>query len=519
MEFITQTTTSPHQVKSAALAVGVHADGVLTAAAQALDLASNGAIKALVKSEFRASLGSTLVLRQLPGVAAPRVVLVGLGKQSDYRAQQHARAEAAFAKWCGEAHVAQGASTLAAVPVAGTTLRARARAGVIAAAGALYRYDATLGKANRQPPPTLRKFAIVTERAQAGEAQAGVREGAAIAHGMTLAKDLGNLPGNICTPKYLGETARKLAKSYPAIKAEVLERKQIEALKMGSFLSVARGSDEEPRFIVLRYAGKPQGRPADAKKRGKNATANATANATGPIVLVGKGITFDSGGISLKPGLGMDEMKFDMCGAASVLGTLRAVAELELEREVIGLIPACENLPNGRANKPGDVVTSMSGQTIEILNTDAEGRLVLCDALTYAERFKPAAVIDIATLTGACVIALGHVNSGLYSSNDALADALAAAGRETLDGAWRMPLDDSYQEQLKSNFADIANIGGAPAGSVTAACFLARFTKSYDWAHLDIAGTAWKKGDQKGATGRPVPLLTQYLLNLGAASA
>jgi len=507
MEFITQTTTSPHQVKTAALAVGVHADGVLSNAAQALDLASNGAIKAVVKTEFRGSVGSTLTLRQLPGVAAPRIVLVGLGKQADYTMQQHARAEAAFAKWCAEAQVTEGASTLAGVAIAGTTLRVRARAAVIAAANALYRYDATLGKANRQPPPKLRKLAVVTERGQAGEAQAGVREGAGVAHGMTLAKDLGNLPGNVCTPKYLGETARKLAKSYKSIKVEVLERKQIEALKMGSFLSVARGSDEEPRFIVLRYSGKPQGKPAATKARGKTST--------GPIVLVGKGITFDSGGISLKPGLGMDEMKFDMCGAASVFGTLRAVAELELEQDVIGLVPACENLPNGRANKPGDVVTSMSGQTIEILNTDAEGRLVLCDALTYAERFKPAAVIDIATLTGACVVALGHVNSGLYSSNDALADALAAAGRETLDPAWRMPLDDAYQEQLKSNFADIANIGGPPAGSVTAACFLARFAKAYDWAHLDIAGTAWKKGDQKGATGRPVPLLVQYLLNLG----
>jgi len=506
MEFITQTTTSPHQVKTAALAVGVHADGVLSAAAQALDLASSGAIKAVVKTEFRAGVGSTLTLRQLPGVAAPRIVLVGLGKQADYTMQQHARAEAAFAKWCVEAQVADAASTLAGVAIEGTTLRTRARAGVIAAANALYRYDATLGKANRQPPPKLRKFAVITERGQAAQVQAGVREGAAIAHGMALARDLGNLPGNVCTPKYLGETARKLAKSYKSIKADVLEKKQIEALKMGSFLSVARGSDEEPRFIVLRYSGKPQGKPA-AKTGSKH---NA-----GPIVLVGKGITFDSGGISLKPGLGMDEMKFDMCGAASVFGALRAVAELELEQDVIGLIPACENLPNGRANKPGDVVTSMSGQTIEILNTDAEGRLVLCDALTYAERFKPSAVIDIATLTGACVIALGHVNSGLYSSNDALADALAAAGREMLDTAWRMPLDDAYQEQLKSNFADIANIGGPPAGSVTAACFLARFTKAYDWAHLDIAGTAWKKGDQKGATGRPVPLLVQYLLNLG----
>jgi len=240
---------------------------------------------------------------------------------------------------------------------------------------------------------------------------------------------------------------------------------------------------------------------------------NPTGSEEAPTVLVGKGLTFDSGGISIKPAANMDEMKYDMCGAASVLGTMRAVAELELDREVIGLIASCENMPSGRANKPGDVVTSMSGQTIEILNTDAEGRLVLCDALTYAERFKPEAVIDIATLTGACVVALGHINSGLFSTDDTLAEDLLAAGRETGDTAWRMPLDDAYQEQLRSNFADMANIGGMPAGSVTAACFLSRYTKSYSWAHLDIAGTAWKSGKEKGATGRPVPLLTQFLIS------
>ncbi len=282
----------------------------------------------------------------------------------------------------------------------------------------------------------------------------------------------------------------------------MLDRKQIEVLGMGSFLSVAKGSAEAPRFIVMHYKGKDV-----TKKVGKG------TKDKGPVVLVGKGITFDSGGISIKPAGTMDEMKFDMCGAASVLGTFRAIAEIELAGEVIGLIPACENMPSGTANKPGDVVTSMSGQTIEILNTDAEGRLVLCDALTYAERFKPSAVIDIATLTGACVVALGGVNSGLFSSDDSLADALLAAGKQALDPAWRMPLDEAYQDQLKSNFADMANIGGPPAGAVTAACFLSRFTKSYSWAHLDIAGTAWRGGKEKGSTARPVPLLVQYLIN------
>jgi leucyl aminopeptidase len=377
---------------------------------------------------------------------------------------------------------------------------ARARSAAIAAGNATYHYDASFGKPDRDARPKLKKIVQVVERADAAQAQKGLREGGAIANGMDLTRTLGNLPGNICTPTYLGETAKRLAREFKSLKVEVLDRKQVEALGMGSFLSVARGSEEALRFIVLRHAGNKA-----AKKTAKGAQ--------GPIVLVGKGITFDAGGISLKPAATMDEMKYDMCGAASVLGSFRALAELELPLDVVGLIPACENLPSGKANKPGDVVTSMAGLTIEILNTDAEGRLVLCDALTYAERFKPSAVIDIATLTGACVVALGNVNSGLFSKDDALADALAAAGRQSLDTAWRMPMDDAYQEQLKSNFADLANIGGPPAGAVTAACFLSRFATSYRWAHLDIAGTAWRGGKDKGATGRPVPLLMQYLLD------
>jgi leucyl aminopeptidase len=308
---------------------------------------------------------------------------------------------------------------------------------------------------------------------------------------MALTKRLGNLPPNICNPTFLAEEARKLAKEFK-LAVEVLETKDLEALKMGSFLSVARGSAQPPRLIVLKHAG-----------GGKSA----------PVVLVGKGITFDSGGISLKPGAAMDEMKFDMCGAASVIGTMRTVAELKLKLNVIGVVAACENMPSGTASRPGDIVTSMSGQTIEILNTDAEGRLILCDALTYVERYKPAAVVDIATLTGACVVALGNVNSGLFANNDRLAQQLLAASRESADAAWHMPLAPEYDEQLKSNFADMANIGTpGNAGAITAACFLARFTKAYHWAHLDIAGTAWKSGAAKGATGRPVPLLSQFLI-------
>jgi leucyl aminopeptidase len=499
LEFSTHSTASLHQVKTAALAVGVFAEGVLSPAADLVDRASNGALRAVVKTEFRARQGATLVLRSLPGVSAQRVVLVGLGKQEDYSARTHAAAEQAFAAFCVGAQLTEGASTLVAIPIEGTPVRARARLAAMAAGNAAYHYDESFGKPDRNARPTLRKVVHCIERSDATQVQAGLREGGAISNGMDLARTLGNLPGNLCTPTYLGETAKKLERAYKSVKVQVLDRKQIEALGMGAFLSVARGSDEPPRFIVLRHAGKPARKPAK--------------NNGGPVVLVGKGITFDSGGISIKPAATMDEMKFDMCGAASVLGAFRALAELQLPMDVVGLIPTCENMPSGKANKPGDVVTSMSGQTIEILNTDAEGRLILCDALTYAERFKPSAVVDIATLTGACVVALGNVNSGLFSKNDALAEALLRAGRESLDTAWRMPLDDAYQEQLKSNFADMANIGGPPAGAVTAACFLSRFAKAYPWAHLDIAGTAWRGGKEKGSTARPVPLLMQFLLN------
>ncbi|HEU4622829.1 MAG TPA: leucyl aminopeptidase, partial [Burkholderiaceae bacterium] len=324
-----------------------------------------------------------------------------------------------------------------------------------------------------------------------------------------LTKTLGNRPGNICTPTHLAEAAQALGKRHK-FKVEVFDRKQIEALGMGSFLSVAKGTVEPPRFIVMHY----NGAPSSAKTtKAKSATKGSSKTSTkaGPIVLVGKGITFDTGGISIKPSEAMDEMKYDMCGAGSVLGTFAAIAEMKLPINVVGLIATCENMPSGTATRPGDIVKSMSGKTIEILNTDAEGRLILADALTYAERFEPAAVIDIATLTGACIVALGHINSGLFSTSDALAEQLTDAGRTMLDPAWRMPVEDEYQEVLDSNFADMANIGGRPGGSITAACFLSRFTKKYEWAHLDIAGTAWKSGKAKGATGRPVPLLVEFL--------
>jgi leucyl aminopeptidase len=344
----------------------------------------------------------------------------------------------------------------------------------------------------------LRKLTLsVPQRSDLSAGESAAARGLAIAHGMDLARDLGNLPANICTPKHLADSALALAQEFPDLKVTVLERKEIEALGMGAFLSVTNGAEEPPRFIVIEYQG-------NARKQK-------------PLVLIGKGITFDSGGISLKPAADMDQMKFDMCGAASVMGTLRAVAELKAKLNVVGLIAACENMPSGRATKPGDVVKTLSGQTIEILNTDAEGRLILADALTYAERYEPEAVVDIATLTGAIVIALGRVASGVFSNSETLARALIAAGDDAYDRGWQFPLWDDYQEELTSNFADFANVGGRAAGSITAACFLSRFAKKFNWAHLDIAGVAWKDGKKKGATGRPVPLLTTWLLNQEAA--
>lgn len=456
----------------------------------ALDAASGGLLERLVKRDLDEKAGSTLLLPNLTGVIAERVLIVSLGKRDALDEKALRSALAATGKALANGKAASAALAASDLVAAGFPLPASLRTASALIGDACYRFEAIRAEKDKKPAGPA-KFEFLLQSKSDAAARQAVEQGAAIAAGQALARDLGNLPANYCTPSTLADTAKSLAHEYK-LKLKVYDRAGIEELGMGSFLSVAQGSQEEPRFIVLEYKG---GKPKDA-----------------PIVLVGKGITFDSGGISLKPGEGMDEMKFDMCGAASVLGTFRTVAKLDLPINLIGLIPATENMPSGIATKPGDVVTSMSGLTIEVLNTDAEGRLILCDALSFAERFKPACVIDIATLTGACVIALGHHTSGLYANDDALAAQLLAAGQKTGDRAWQMPLFDEYHEQLKSNFADLANIGGRPAGSVTAACFLSRFAKAYKWAHLDIAGTAWKSGGEKGATGRPVPLLTEFLL-------
>ena len=467
--------------------VPVLAGKELTAGGKEIDAVHGGRLAKMLRSgDLPAKAGATLLV-QLDG-HLPRVLLVAMGDAREATEKAFTDAVRGGLKAAGQLAADEAISLLHEAPVAGRDTDWKLRAQVLIGREIAYRFE-TL-KTKRDPQP-VRPKRVVLPVASATAATAAVAEATAIANGVDMAKDLGNLPGNHCTPTYLADTAKKMAREL-GLKAEVLDARQMQALKMGALLSVARGSDQPPKLIVLRYQG------AGAKEP--------------PIALVGKGITFDTGGISLKPAPEMDEMKFDMCGAASVLGAMRAVAELKLKINLVVVVPTTENMPGGRATKPGDVVASMSGQTIEILNTDAEGRLILCDALTYVQRFKPTTVVDVATLTGACVIALGHHHSGLFSPSDALAAELQDAGRDIGDSCWRMPLDEEYQEQLKSPFADMANIGGRPAGSVTAACFLSRFAKGYDWAHLDIAGTAWKSGANKGASGRPVPLLANFLL-------
>ena len=488
-------TGDPAKQRTACLVLGVFAQRKLSDTASRLDRQAEGFLKGVLKrGDIDGDLGQTLMLYDVPGVRAERVLLVGCGKRSELNASQYRRIVAAAAPVLNRSHAKDALWCVTDALPQGATLYSTARDTVLAAEDALYRFDEC--KSDPEPPKRpLERLDLLLADAAPGQRQKagdGLDHGAAIAAGVRLAKDLGNLPGNVCTPAYLAERARKLGGESSKLEVRVLEEKDMEELGMGALLSVARGSRQPAKLIVMEYSGGKAGEK--------------------PVALVGKGLTFDAGGISIKPSADMDEMKFDMCGGASVLGTLQACVQLELPLNVIGLIPASENLPDGAANKPGDIVTSMSGQTIEILNTDAEGRLILCDALTYSERFEPAAVIDIATLTGACVIALGHFASGVLANDDRLAEEVLAAGEHTGDRAWRLPLWDEYQKSLDSNFADMANIGGRSAGTITAACFLSRYTKKLKWAHLDIAGTAWKTGDAKGATGRPVPLLTQLLV-------
>ena len=485
-------TGEPSSLHCTCLVAGVFEGGKLTPVAQILDKASHGYIGKVFKSgALEGRNGQTLLLFQVPGIAAERLLLVGLGAEKDSTLRAYRKVVHKATRALNDSGVKEAVFALPLLAIPGTDAYQRSRHAVEAAEDAVYRFDQCKSKLDHRKA-SLQKLTLLVNREDLRAAERGVHDGAAIAAGVALAKTLGNLPPNICTPGYLASEARKLAKG-GKLKVTVLEEAQMKKLGMGALLAVTRGSRQPPKFIIMEYRG------AAKDKR--------------PFVLVGKGITFDSGGISIKPAAAMDEMKFDMCGAASVFGTMKAITEINPRINFTGVVPSCENLPDGNASKPADIITTMSGQTVEILNTDAEGRLILCDALSYAERFKPAAIVDIATLTGACVVALGNVVSGLLGNDDSLVRELLQAGEQADDRAWQLPLYEDYQDGLKSNFADFANVGGREGGAITAACFLARFTKNMRWAHLDIAGTAWKSGGEKGATGRPVPLLVQYLLD------
>ncbi|OED35344.1 leucyl aminopeptidase [Chromatiales bacterium (ex Bugula neritina AB1)] len=489
---ISLTNADPVKLKTSCLVLPIGDPKKLTGCARSIDNASSGYITDILKQgDLSAKAGSTLLLHKVPNITAKRLLLVSSGGAPSTNAINFDRMAAAQAKALNQAKVKDATSCLTDIAVDTKPVDWAARSVAREMVINQYHFDQHKSKKADRKPYKLSLH--IADKKNNRLAETGAGRGVAIANGMQTTRDLGNMAANFCTPTFLAEHAKTLKKQHASLKVTVLSEAQMEKLKMGSLLSVSAGSAEPAKMICMEYKG------------GK-------ANQK-PIVLVGKGVTFDTGGISMKPSAGMDEMKYDMCGAASVFGVMRAVAELALPVNIVGVVAAAENMPGGRATKPGDIVTSMSGQTIEVLNTDAEGRLVLCDALTYIGKYKPDVVIDIATLTGAVVVALGHHTTGLMSNDDKLANELYDAGIASADKCWRLPLWDEYQKQLSSNFADIPNIGGRAAGSITAGCFLSRFAEDYRWAHLDIAGVAWRQGAAKGATGRPVPLLMEFILN------
>ncbi len=484
---------TPENARGACQIITVSQARKLSRSGLCVDKISKGFLSSILKrGDMEGRLGQTMLLPAVPGVKAQRVLLVGCGKDSAMNEHNFTRVINSIAGALAASGAGDAEFYPADLPLKGRDLAWKIRHSTLLMSNSEYRFE-QLKSGKSTARKGLRKLSHNVARNEAGAARQAISEAVAISAGMNIARDLGNLPGNVCTPGYIARQARQLARGEKRLRVNVLEQADMKRLKMGSLLSVSAGSRQAAKLIALEYRG--------------------AATKDPPIALVGKGVTFDSGGISLKPGAAMDEMKFDMCGAAAVIGTIKAVAQMQLAVNIVGIIPTTENMPDGLATKPGDIVTSMSGQTIEILNTDAEGRLILCDALTYAGKFKPRCVIDIATLTGACIVALGKIPSAVLGNNRALINDLLKSGQQIEDKLWELPLWDEYQDQLKSNFADMANIGGRDAGTITAACFLARFTRDYKWAHLDIAGTAWKSGEDKGATGRPVPLLTQYILN------
>ena len=480
------------KLQSECLIVGIYENQQLSETAEAIDKTTNQLVTRMIEQgDITGKNAETLLINHIPDSPIKRLLLVGFGEKSKVCRKSYRKALSSAIKAIKSCNFPAATATLTEILVDQADLEWKTRQIIEVFNDCLYLYDKT--KNNDDKKISLQEIKILATDDNLASIETGLLQGKAIAHGMEMTKLLADLPGNICTPSYLAEQAIELSAVFDKIDVDILEESHMQALGMGALLSVTRGSRQPAKLITLNYNG---GKPG-----------------TSPIVLVGKGLTFDAGGISLKPGAGMDEMKYDMCGGATVLGVLKAVAEMELPLNIVGLIPSSENMPDGDANKPGDILTSMSGKTIEVLNTDAEGRLILCDTLTYAEKFNPEVVIDMATLTGACLVALGRVPSGLLGNDDDLCEDLVKASETACDTVWRLPLWEEYQEQLNSNFADMANIGGRDAGTITAACFLSRFAEDYRWAHLDIAGTAWRTGKEKGATGRPVPLLIQYLLN------
>ena len=480
--------TALEKTKTPCLVLGIHQDRKKNEVVKTLDAATDGWLgRQLGRGDFSGRKGQSLTLYDPPGLKAERVLLIGCGAAKDFGERAYIEAQRTMIETLRAHGLKKAVNTLVALEVKNRDMDWKIQQAVLAAAAAAYRFDAY--KTDPDLPDAALKSLDLWPVEAAHEPV--IRTASAVARGVAFARDLANQPGNVCTPSYLAKQARQLKQRYERIEVEILDEADMEKLGMGAFLAVSRGSEQPGKLIIIHYRGGPE-----------------EAN---PVALVGKGITFDTGGISLKPADKMDEMKFDMGGAASVFGALMACAEAALPLNVVGVVAAAENMPDGKASRPGDIVKTLSGQTVEILNTDAEGRLVLCDALTYVERYNPCSVIDIATLTGAAIIALGHEVSAVLGNQRSLIEALREAGEYTFDRIWELPLLEEYQDLLKSNFADMANVGGRPAGTITAACFLSRFTKNYHWAHLDIAGTAWVSGDKKGATGRPVPLLFEYL--------
>ena len=496
MEFFT-TTSAASRRTGGCIIVGVYEKGKLGGGAADIDSASKGLIKRHIKDgDISGRSGTSLLLPAVPGVHSQRVLVVGLGKADKFGVAQFRLANETAIKLIKGSKVRDIVNYLTLEDVAGSSPYYLARYAIETAGNCFYSFN-EMKSGKKRRAPLLKKVGLaISKRGDAAKTILGAAHAQAIVEGMSFARDLGNLPANVCTPSYLARAAQKVARQHKRITTKVMGEAEIKRLGMHAFLSVTNGTTEPAKLIVMQYKG---------------------ATKMKPVVLVGKGITFDAGGISLKPGLGMDEMKFDMCGAASVIATLAIVAKLKLPINLNVVVPTCENLPSGTATRPGDIVASMSGKTIEILNTDAEGRLILCDALTYAERFKPSVLIDVATLTGACVIALGHHRTAVMSKHDDLANDLADAGIAADDRVWRLPLADEYEKQLRSNFADFANIGSREGGAITAGCFLSKFARGMNWAHLDIAGTAWRAGGKKGSTGRPVPMLTEFLLKRAGA--